>query len=87
MITEPLSGMVDKLDNHAVVQLQKIVDLNDTKQEIDKRIGAAENEKAMPIATARNIKAFMDPTKILVIKDVEPNRIPDGETEIDDNEE
>jgi len=69
MITAPLSGMVEELNDHVVKQEQKVVDLNTEKREIDQKINVAENEKAMSAVTAKNLKTFMDPTKVLVTKE------------------
>jgi len=82
-ITKPLSGMVDDLTTYASEQDQKVVDFNTEKDEIDRSIGVAEDEKAKSIVTAKNLKAFMDPTRVLVTEEAgaeaEADVVPEDE--------
>ena len=68
-ITKPLSGMVENLGTYADEQEQKVVNLNAAKTEIDNQIGVAEDERSKSVVTAKNLKTFMDPTKIIVTKE------------------
>ena len=68
-ITEPLGGMVESLNTYADEQKQRVVNLNATKDEIDTQIGVAEDETSKSVVTAKNLKTFMDPTKIIVTKE------------------
>jgi uncharacterized iron-regulated protein len=68
-ITAPLSGMVEELTEYAEEQERKVEDFNIQKQEIDRQIDVAEDEKAKSVVTSKNLKAFMDPTRVLVTEE------------------
>jgi len=76
-ITKPLSGMVDDLTTYASEQEQRVVDFNTEKDEIDRNIGMAKDERAKSIVTAKNLTAFMDPTRVVVTEEAVAEAEPD----------
>jgi len=80
-ITAPLSTIMEELNTYNDEQRATEKDLEDLKQVLDAQIATSREEQQKASVTARNIKSFMDPTKILVTEDakVDNGEVPDGE--------
>lgn len=70
-ITAPLSKMVADLEEYTEDQKNKELELVNQKMDIDVKIALSKDEQAKATVTASNLKAFLDPTRVLVTKAAE----------------
>ena len=74
-ITAPLSGMVEKLEVYVDKQKENEAGLEQQKKDIDDMIVISKDEQAKSVVTAKNLKIFMDPTRVLVTEEAAAEQI------------